>query len=108
MPSYRTGGYWATILSQVKTYKATHEVFVTIQFGNNDQKAPVYEATYSANLKQFVLDVNNAGGIPVRPPSYLFLIGIGDGARKREQDSILTESRSSSRPSPAAPSPAAA
>jgi lysophospholipase L1-like esterase len=65
MPSYRDGGYWAVVLSQVKTYKATHEVFVTIQFGHNDQKIPVYEAAYLANFKQLVLDINNAGGIPV-------------------------------------------
>lgn len=68
MPSYRAGGYWATVLSQVKTYKATHLVFVTIQFGHNDQKVAAYETAYSANLKQFVLDVDNAGGIPVRYP----------------------------------------
>jgi hypothetical protein len=68
MPSYRAGGYWATVLSQVKTYKATNSVFVTIQFGHNDQKVAAYEATYSANLKQFVLDVDNSGGIPVRYP----------------------------------------
>jgi lysophospholipase L1-like esterase len=66
MPSYRAGGYWATVLSQVKTYKTTHEVFMTIQFGHNDQKVPAYETAYSANVKQFVLDKNNAGGIPVR------------------------------------------
>jgi predicted TIM-barrel enzyme len=65
MPSYRARGYWATVFSQVKRYKATHSVFVTIQFGHNDQKVAAYEAAHSANLKQFVLDVDNAGGIPV-------------------------------------------
>jgi hypothetical protein len=38
---------------------------VNIQFGHNDQKVAAYEAAYLANLKQFVLDVDNAGGIPV-------------------------------------------
>lgn len=68
MPSYRAGGYWATVLSQVKAYKATRSVFVTTKFGHNDQKVAAYEAAYSAYLKQFVLDVDNAGGIPVRYP----------------------------------------
>lgn len=65
LPSYRSSGEWAIILGLVKKYKATNEVIVTIQFGHNDQKNPVYEADYSANLKQFVLDVNNAGGVPI-------------------------------------------
>jgi lysophospholipase L1-like esterase len=65
MPSYRESGQWAEILSLVGTYNATNEVIVTIQFGHNDQKVPAYEEAFSENLKQFVLDVKNAGGVPV-------------------------------------------
>jgi lysophospholipase L1-like esterase len=52
-------------LVSIAQYKAKHEVFVTIQFGHNDQKNPAYEQAFSANLKQFVADVNAAGGVPV-------------------------------------------
>jgi len=65
MPSYRASGEWAIILGLVGRYKATNEVIVTIQFGHNDQKNASYEAAYSANLKQMVLDVNKAGGVPI-------------------------------------------
>jgi len=64
MPSYRANGYLATALSQVKTYKATHEAFAT-QFGRNNQKPLRTEAAYLANLKEFVLNVDGAGGMPV-------------------------------------------
>jgi len=65
LPSYRSSGEWATILSLVAKYKATNEVIVTIQFGHNDQKSASAEAAFSANLKQFVVDVKNAGGVPI-------------------------------------------
>jgi lysophospholipase L1-like esterase len=68
--SYRAGGYWTQVLNQIAQYKAKHEVFVTIQFGHNDQKNAAYEQAFSANLKQFAVDVSAAGGVPV---SNLFL-----------------------------------
>lgn len=75
--SYRAGGYWTQILNQIAQYKAKHEVFVTIQFGHNDQKNPAYEKAFSANLKQFVADVNAAGGVPVSNPLKVYISQLG-------------------------------
>ncbi|GKZ74335.1 hypothetical protein AnigIFM50267_011834 [Aspergillus niger] len=65
--SFRTGGDWATILSKVQAYKADYQVFVTIQFGHNDQTpaSGVSLAEYTNNLEQFARDVKSAGGIPI-------------------------------------------
>ncbi|PYH96941.1 SGNH hydrolase [Aspergillus ellipticus CBS 707.79] len=65
--SYRSGGYWATVLSKVAEYKSDYRTFVTIQFGHNDQKpaANITVPEYTGNLEQFVRDVRNAGGTPI-------------------------------------------
>jgi len=65
--SFRAGGDWATVLSQVVNHTETNEVFVTIQFGHNDQKpaANITLAQYSLNLAQFVQDVLSLNGTPI-------------------------------------------
>ncbi|KAE8358271.1 SGNH hydrolase [Aspergillus caelatus] len=65
--SFRAGGDWATVLSKVQEYKADYRVFVTIQFGHNDQNPAngVSLAEYTSNLEQFARDVKSAGGIPI-------------------------------------------
>lgn len=50
---------------------------MTIQFGHNDQKNPLYEQAFSANLKQFVADVNGAGGVPVSNFIGLYILWLG-------------------------------
>ncbi|PYH85858.1 SGNH hydrolase [Aspergillus uvarum CBS 121591] len=67
--SYRADGYWATVLASVTTAHAsgTHNPYVTIQFGHNDQKAAanISIAEYTTNLEVFVSDVRTAGGTPI-------------------------------------------
>jgi hypothetical protein len=64
IPSYRSERVLGYITEP--SYKTQVHKWSKTQFGHNDQKHPKYEAAYSANLKQFVLDVNYAGGVPVR------------------------------------------
>ena len=62
--SFRNGGDWDTVLSQVDSHKDDYEVFVTIQFGHNDQKSTsgITLEEYKTNLGQFVEDVSEQGG----------------------------------------------
>ncbi|KAL3426825.1 gdsl-like lipase acylhydrolase [Phlyctema vagabunda] len=61
--SFRNGGDWATVLSQVSKYTETNEVF----FGHNDQKpaANISIDQFAANLATFTDDVKALGGIPI-------------------------------------------
>ena len=65
--SFRAGGDWSTVLSAVTSSKSTHEPYVTIQFGHNDQKATadISMAQFTSNLETFVREVKNAGGTPI-------------------------------------------
>ncbi|KAI5803677.1 putative esterase [Geopyxis carbonaria] len=64
--SYVSDGYWASVLSLTKSHSAAGSaVFVTIQFGHNDQKLADFAATFQANLKRMVGEVTAAGGTPV-------------------------------------------
>ncbi|KAH7081337.1 SGNH hydrolase-type esterase domain-containing protein [Paraphoma chrysanthemicola] len=65
--SFRAGGNWANVLSEVNKNKANYNVYVTIQFGHNDQKAGsgVTIDQYATNLGVFADDVKKAGGIPI-------------------------------------------
>jgi hypothetical protein len=62
---YLNGSYYQTILSQIAKYKATKKVFVTCQFGHNDQKNAVYKAAFEGSLYRFVDEITAAGAIPV-------------------------------------------
>jgi lysophospholipase L1-like esterase len=65
--SFRAGGDWATVLDEIKTHTATHEVFVTIQFGHNDQKADknISITDYATNLRDFAEEVTSALATPI-------------------------------------------
>lgn len=65
--SFRAGGDWGTVLSEIKSHTATHNVFVTIQFGHNDQKAPtgITITDYANNLRAFAEEVTSALATPI-------------------------------------------
>ncbi|KAJ3045009.1 hypothetical protein HDV00_012429 [Rhizophlyctis rosea] len=62
--SFVAGGQGNTILSPVRTAVAAKKtVYVTIQFGNNDQKQMTI--TYTTNMINMINQVKTAGGLPV-------------------------------------------
>ncbi|KAK8214659.1 putative esterase [Phyllosticta capitalensis] len=65
--SFREDGDWDEVLGDVKDKKGAYEVWVTVQFGHNDQKEEkgISIDQYKANLKQFAQDVKDAGGNPI-------------------------------------------
>ncbi|KAL6710620.1 hypothetical protein ACN47E_008668 [Coniothyrium glycines] len=65
--SFRAGGDWAKVIKDVGTNKKDYAVYVTIQFGHNDQKTTsgVTLADYKTNLGNFADEVVAAGGIPI-------------------------------------------
>ncbi|KAG9965854.1 SGNH hydrolase, partial [Aureobasidium melanogenum] len=65
--SFREGGDWDRLISEAKTKTADYTVYVTIQFGHNDQK-PTSEVNlkqYSDNLEAFAREVSSIGAIPI-------------------------------------------
>ncbi|GES66512.1 GDSL-like lipase/acylhydrolase [Aspergillus terreus] len=65
--SFRDGGDWDNVLSELAAHRADYKPYVTIQFGHNDQKpaAGISIEEYTSNLEQFAADVLNAGGTPI-------------------------------------------
>ncbi|KAI4730227.1 esterase [Aureobasidium sp. EXF-10728] len=65
--SFREGGDWDRLISEGKTKTTNYTVYVTIQFGHNDQKATsgVNLTQYSDNLVAFGKEVSDIGAIPV-------------------------------------------
>ncbi|KAI5242692.1 esterase [Aureobasidium subglaciale] len=65
--SFREGGDWARVISDAKTKIGDYTVYVTIQFGHNDQKntSGVSLEEYSGNLEAFAKEVKEVGGIPI-------------------------------------------
>ncbi|KAK8159287.1 putative esterase [Phyllosticta citrichinensis] len=65
--SFREHGDWDAVLREVKEKKGSKSVWVTMQFGHNDQKedSGVTLDQYSANLKRFAQEVKDAGGNPI-------------------------------------------
>ncbi|KAF1848713.1 carbohydrate esterase family 12 protein [Cucurbitaria berberidis CBS 394.84] len=65
--SFRAGGDWKKVIGDIGTHKKDYRVYVTIQFGHNDQKptSGVSLADYKTNLGNFVNEVTAAGGIPI-------------------------------------------
>ena len=65
--SFRAGGDWANVLDEIESHTATHEVFVTIQFGHNDQKADknISIPDYATNLRAFAEEVTSALATPI-------------------------------------------
>jgi lysophospholipase L1-like esterase len=67
--SYRTEGSWAIALNEART-PGFSQVYVLIQFGHNDQPGKPGQSTdldteFPQNIRQYVIDVRNAGAIPV-------------------------------------------
>ncbi|KAG9698874.1 SGNH hydrolase, partial [Aureobasidium melanogenum] len=65
--SFREGGDWDRLISEAKTKTADYTVYVTIQFGHNDQKptSGVNLKQYSDNLEAFAREVSSIGAIPI-------------------------------------------
>ncbi|EMD61537.1 hypothetical protein GGP41_004139 [Bipolaris sorokiniana] len=65
--SFREGGDWANVLAAAKAASKDFDVYVTCQFGHNDQKPAknISIEQYSANLARFVHDVLDIQAWPV-------------------------------------------
>ncbi|KXT13667.1 hypothetical protein AC579_4991 [Pseudocercospora musae] len=65
--SFRSGGDWNEVLEQLESHVEEFQVFVTIQFGHNDQKpaANISLDQYGSNLATFASEVVDAGGEPI-------------------------------------------
>jgi lysophospholipase L1-like esterase len=70
--SFRAGGDWGNVMKDISTYKKNYDVYVTIQFGHNDQKetSGVTMEMYRNNLKRFADEAKAAGATPVRLQSW--------------------------------------
>jgi lysophospholipase L1-like esterase len=62
-----SGGHWARVLDAVRSTAESHDVYVTIQFGHNDQKVEknITLDDYQANLERLAGEVRAAGGTPL-------------------------------------------
>ncbi|THX03008.1 esterase [Aureobasidium pullulans] len=65
--SFREGGDWAKVIEEAKTKIGNYTVYVTIQFGHNDQKVTsgVNVTEYGSNLERFGREVQEVGGIAI-------------------------------------------
>lgn len=65
--SFRAGGDWSKVIKDIGTYKNKYNIYVTIQFGHNDQKdtSGVTLDMYKTNLGKFAAEVKSAGGTPI-------------------------------------------
>jgi lysophospholipase L1-like esterase len=97
-------GDWDGVLDAVEKYKPQGDVYVTIQFGHNDQKLENFTEQFEANLKRMAADVKSAGGVPVGSSFFFFLLESGGWIELIQGFGIY---RSSSPRSPAAPTPTA-
>jgi lysophospholipase L1-like esterase len=65
--SFRAGGDWGKVTKDIQSNKNKYNVYVTIQFGHNDQKetSGLTIEQYKNNLKKFADEVKSAGATPV-------------------------------------------
>ncbi|EUC49614.1 carbohydrate esterase family 12 protein [Bipolaris oryzae ATCC 44560] len=65
--SFRAGGDWGRVIKDISTYKQDYRVYVTIQFGHNDQKetSGVSPTQYRTNLATFASEVMTSGATPI-------------------------------------------
>ncbi|KAH0368134.1 SGNH hydrolase, partial [Aureobasidium melanogenum] len=65
--SFREGGDWTRLIGEAKTKTTDYTVYVTIQFGHNDQKrtSGVNLTEYSDNVEAFAREVSSVGAIPI-------------------------------------------
>jgi lysophospholipase L1-like esterase len=63
-------GDWGRLLDSAAAFREKeYRVFVTIQFGHNDQKLVGFEEQFKTSLKAMVGDVRGKGGVPVSSES---------------------------------------
>ncbi|KAI8939134.1 hypothetical protein NX059_004968 [Plenodomus lindquistii] len=86
--SFRDGGDWAKVIKDIGTYKKDHRVYVTIQFGHNDQKKLTL-AEYTTNLGKFAAEVVTAGATPILVTS--LTRRSFDSKTKKVKDSLKNE-----------------
>jgi len=65
--SFKKGGDWGKVISDVKRHSGQYQVYVTIQFGHNDQKekAGISIQQFEQNMKALAGEVKSNGGIPI-------------------------------------------
>jgi lysophospholipase L1-like esterase len=68
--SYRAEGSWDTVMALLRKNTAFRSTYVLIQFGHNDQPGKPGRSTdlateFPANLRQYIHDVQSAGGKPI-------------------------------------------
>lgn len=65
--SFVAGGNWSDVINSVQNSTADYDVFVSIQFGHNDQKAKanITLSEYQQNLEDLATEVKEAGGTPI-------------------------------------------
>ncbi|RYP14640.1 hypothetical protein DL765_006255 [Monosporascus sp. GIB2] len=65
--SFVKGGDWDAVLGYVEDGRGDFDVYVTIQFGHNDQKPDkgISLEQFQANLERLVGEVKEAGGTPI-------------------------------------------
>ncbi|KAF2634564.1 SGNH hydrolase [Massarina eburnea CBS 473.64] len=65
--SFVDGGDWAAVKKLVSGATASYEVYVTIQFGHNDQKSEknISISEFKTNLKALAQDVKDLGATPL-------------------------------------------
>ncbi|KAF2134676.1 carbohydrate esterase family 12 protein [Dothidotthia symphoricarpi CBS 119687] len=65
--SFRNGGDWGNVIKDVAAHKNESRVYVTIQFGHNDQKPAnnVSLDEYKTNLANFASEASGAGATPI-------------------------------------------
>ncbi|KAF2663256.1 GDSL-like Lipase/Acylhydrolase [Microthyrium microscopicum] len=65
--SFQKGGQWGKLMDMLKGTVGKTRVYVTIQFGHNDQKekAGISDTEFSNNLKKLAGQVKSAGGVPI-------------------------------------------
>lgn len=65
--SFVAGGDWNNSLAYARNHSRHYDVYVTIQFGHNDQKntSGLTLEQYEANLEDLALDVKRVGATPI-------------------------------------------
>lgn len=65
--SFVEDGYWADTLALAHNHSTTHSVYITLQFGHNDQKpaANISLSDYGSNLLSLASQARQAGAEPI-------------------------------------------
>ncbi|KAL6857785.1 hypothetical protein ACO1O0_005228 [Amphichorda felina] len=65
--SFKADGDWANLTSHVEESVAEYDVYVTIQFGHNDQKEEkgISHAEFEANLEAMATEIQELGATPI-------------------------------------------